>query len=294
MRRSLVVSACALVAVPLLGLVPAASDAATPAVGPHPNAVTPRAKVPQPAHVVLVIFENKEVGSIIGSPDAPYINKLANGGADMTQSFAITHPSQPNYVALFSGSTQGLTDDSCPHTFSADNQANQLLTSGHTFESYAEDLPAVGSKVCTSGEYARKHAPWTNFSNVPDDVQQPYTSFPSDYSTLPDVSWVIPNLCDDMHDCSVATGDTWLKANLSAYATWAKKNNSLLIVTFDEDDSAGPNQIATIFYGQGVKPGKYSEHITHYTVLRTMEAMFGEPALGGAKSVKPITDIWKR
>lgn len=289
MRRSLVLGVCASLALApvLVSMSTAASGAAVPTQSRS------AAKVPRPAHVVLVVFENKEQQSVIGNPDAPYFNKLAATGASMTQSFGITHPSQPNYVALFSGSTQGLTDDTCPHTFSANNEANQLITAGDTFGSYAEDLPSVGSKVCLSGEYARKHAPWTNFSNVPDNTQQPYTAFPTDYSTLPDVSWVIPNLCDDMHDCSIATGDTWLKANLGAYAKWAKKNNSLLIVTFDEDDSLGDNQIATIFYGAKVVTGSYDEHITHYTVLRTIEAMYGLKALGGAKQVQPITDIWK-
>ena len=251
-----------------------------------------QAGVPRPDHVVVVVFENKKVGSIIGSPDAPYFNQLAAGGANMTQSYAITHPSEPNYVALFSGSTHGVTDDACTYNFKANNQAHQMLQAGFTFMSYAEDLPSQGSKVCTSGKYARKHAPWVSFKNVPAQVQQPFTSFPSDYTQLPDVSWVIPNLCSDMHDCSVATGDTWLKNNLGAYASWALNHNSLLIVTFDEDDSSGPNQIATIFYGGNVVPGTYSEHITHYSVLRTMEDMYGLSHLLQAKKAKSITDIW--
>jgi phospholipase C len=251
-------------------------------------------KIPRPDHVVVVVFENKEEGSVIGSPDAPYINSLADGGALMTQSYGVTHPSQPNYLALFSGSTQGVVDDSCPHTFKSNNQAHEMLKAGYTFVSYSEGLPSPGSLACTSGKYARKHAPWTNFPNVPADDQQPFTSFPSEYSQLPDVSWVIPDLCDDMHDCSIATGDTWMQNNLGGYASWAMTHNSLLILTFDEDDSKGTNQIATIFYGQPVKQGTYDEHITHYTVLRTMEAMYGVPALANAKKLKPIKDIWRR
>jgi phosphatidylinositol-3-phosphatase len=248
--------------------------------------------VPRPDHVVVVVLENEEAGSIIGSPDAPYINTLVAGGASMTRSFAVGHPSQPNYIALFSGSTHRVEDDACTHTFGADNQASEMLAAGFTFMSYAEDLPAAGSTVCTSGEYARKHAPWTDFTNVPARVQQPYTSFPSDYSTLPDVSWVVPNLCHDMHSCSVATGDAWVRAHLGSYARWALRHDSLLVLTFDEDDKAGDNRIATVFYGGPVAPGSYDEHITHYNVLRTMEDMYGVPRLGKARKAKPITDIW--
>jgi hypothetical protein len=95
-----------------------------------------------------------------------------------------------------------------------------------------------------------------------------------------------------MHDCSIGTGNTWLKNNLDAYAQWAKNNNSLLIVTFDEDNSLSLNHIYTTFAGAHVKTGAYSEKITHYTVLRTIESAYGLSALGGAASVSPITDVW--
>src|SRR6476469_5733778 len=122
------------------------------------------ATVPRPDHVVLVMFENKKYSQINGSSSAPYLNSLAGQGAKFSQSFAITHPSQPNYIALFSGSTQGVTDDSCPtRQFTAPNLGSQLLGAGLTFTGYSEDLPAVGSLVDTGGpidsvgdpEYAR-------------------------------------------------------------------------------------------------------------------------------------------
>jgi hypothetical protein len=270
------------------------SAAAMPAYDRLPAGDSPglAAKPPRFDHVLLVVFENKKQGSIIGNPDAPYFNQLADGGASFTHSYAVTHPSQPNYLALFSGSTQGIIDDSCPHTFPGNNQAAELIKAGFTFTSYSEDLPAAGSKVCLSGKYARKHAPWANFPNVPDADQQPDTSFPSDYSQLPDVSWVIPNLCDDMHDCSIALGDSWLESHLGGYAAWAKDNNSLLIITFDEDDRTAGNQIATIFYGAHVKVGSYGVHITHYSVLRTIEDMYGVPRLGQARDADTITNVW--
>jgi hypothetical protein len=238
-------------------------------------------------------MENHSYNEIIGSPSAPYINSLASGGAKFTQSFAVTHPSEPNYLALFSGSTQGLINDSCPHTYSSRNLGQQLIGAGRTFIGYSESMPSDGYTGCISGQYARKHNPWVNFTNVPSSSNLRFSRFPTNYSTLPSVSFVIPNLCSDMHDCGISTGDTWLKNNINGYALWAKANNSLLVLTFDEDDSSQRNQIATVFYGQHVKVGSYSEHITHYNVLRTVEDAFSLPCAANSCSATPITDIWQ-
>jgi len=258
--------------------------------------VNPAVSIPRYDHVVVVIEENTSESTIIGNTtQAPYINSLASAGANFTQSFAVTHPSQPNYLALFSGSTQGVTDDTCPQSFAANNLGNQLITAGFTFAGYSETMPSDGYTGCTSGTsgYARKHNPWSDFTDLAASTNKAYTSLPTDFTTLPTLSFVIPNLCDDMHDCSVTTGDTWLKNNLDAYVTWAKTHNSLLIVTWDEDDSTtSANQIATIFVGANVKAGNYAETINHYSVLRTLETMYGLSALGNAASATPITDVW--
>ena len=118
--------------------------------------------VPRPDHVVVAVFENKKANSIFGSASAPYINSLANAGAKFTQSFAIEHPSEPNSLDLFSGANQGVTDDSCPHTFNTDNEGAQLIAAGLSFTGYSEGLPTSNPTVCTSGNYARKHNPWVN------------------------------------------------------------------------------------------------------------------------------------
>jgi hypothetical protein len=256
--------------------------------------------LPRPDHVLIVMMENTGYSSIIGSSSAPYINSVAAGGASFTDSHGVTHPSQPNYLALFSGSQQGVTDDTCPvGPFTVPNLASQLIAAGFTFGAYSEDLNAAGSTVCTTGNYARKHDPWVDFTNVPMAVQQPWSvqapitgGFPTDYSTLPTVSFVVPNLCDDMHSCSISTGDTWLKNKLDGYAQWAQSHNSLFIIDWDEDNMTSPNQIATIFAGPMVKAGTYSEHIDHYNVLRTIEDMYGLTPLQNAATATPITDVW--
>lgn len=251
-------------------------------------------QTPRFARVVVVIEENHAVSSIIGNKAAPFVNALAAGGALMTQSFGVTHPSQPNYLALFAGDTFGVNSNTCPLDLgAAPNLASGLIAAGYTFGGYAEGLPAVGSPVCAAGPYARKHVPWVNFTNVPPSASMPLSAFTGDGS-LPTVSFVVPDLGDDMHDGSIASADTWLSAHLSGYANWAKANNSLLIVTWDEDDDSADNRIATIFYGAGVRPGRYDQPISHYNVLSTIQESYGLPKTGLAASAPPVTGIWTR
>ncbi|MFD8706751.1 alkaline phosphatase family protein [Kitasatospora sp. NPDC059648] len=255
------------------------------------------AGLPTPDHVIVVVMENHAYSQIIGSSSAPYLNNtLKAGGASLTQSFAITHPSEPNYYALFSGSTQGRVDDSCVAVggFQAPNLASEVLAAGKTWASYNESLPGQGSTVCSSGNYAQKHNPWFGFGNVPLSSAKTFAQFPTDYTTLPDVSFVIPNLCSDMHDCSISTGDTWIKNNLGAYATWAQSHNSLLVVTFDEDNSLSGNRIPTLLYGAHVTPGSSSATTyNHYNVLRTLEDLSGASGhAGNAATATDITGIW--
>jgi phosphatidylinositol-3-phosphatase len=252
------------------------------------------AAVPTPAHVVIVVEENRSQSDIIGNTSAPYINQLGANGAMMSQSFAEVHPSEPNYYALFAGNTL-VKDNVCPvNAGDTPSLGSELLAAGYTFVGFAESLPAVGSTECKAGKYARKHVPWVSFTNIPGSYSLPFSAFPapSNYASLPTVAFVTPNLDNDMHDGSIAQGDTWLYQNLSQYAEWAKANNSLLILTWDEDDNTSRNQIPTVIYGANVRPGAYSEPISHYNVLSTLEQMYGLPKLGYATRAPAITDIW--
>lgn len=262
----------------------ASSLATSPAIAPG---------APRPDHVVVVVMENHSAADISGNGQAPYINALAARGALFTRSFAVAHPSEPNYLALFSGSTQGVTSDACPLSLTGTNLAAELAQAGGTFAGYSEGLPAVGDPVCSSGTYARKHAPWVNFPSLPTTVHQPFTAFPSDFAALPTVSFVIPDLDHDMHDGSVATGDTWLAEQLGPYATWAQGHNSMLVLTFDEDDRSRDNQITTIIVGAHVRAGRYDEHLDHYRLLATLKALAG---LGSSEpgALQPVTDAWTR
>ena len=249
--------------------------------------------VPRFAHIVVVILENHAYSQIVDASDAPFLHALAASGAVMTQSYAITHPSQPNYLALFSGSTQGLTDDSCPHSYGGPNLASALTAAGRIFVGYADSLPSVGFTGCSNGPYARKHNPWVDFPALPASINQPMTAFPSNFADLPDVSFVVPNLDHDMHDGSISQADQWLQTHLGEYVRWAAGHDSLLIVTADEDDDAHGNRIPTIFAGAHVRPGPSAVRIDHYALLRTLLAGFGLSAVGQATNARPITAIWK-
>ena len=249
--------------------------------------------LPRPDHVVIVIEENRTFAEIQRAHPS-YITSLEQSGALFTNSHAITHPSQPNYLALFSGSTQGVFDYFTPtQQFAGPDLGSELIAAGFTFAGYSEGLPSVGYTGSAGRNYARWHNPWVNFSDLPASTNRPFSSFPTDFNNLPTVSFVIPNLKNDMHDGSIKKGDAWLRRNIDPYAQWARTHNSLLIVTWDENDFIAPeNQIPTIFVGPMVTSGQYSENIDHYNVLRTIEDMYGLSAAGASASATAITDVF--
>jgi phosphatidylinositol-3-phosphatase len=294
-RAGTVLGAAVTAALSLAAGGPAAAHAqaqATVSVRPA-RAGVQAAQIPRYSHIVVVIEENKPYAQIIGNTSqAPYINSLAAGGALFTQSYGVTYPSQPNYLALFAGSTFGVTTDNCPQTFSAANLGSELRAAGLTYSSYSESMPRQGYKGCKSGEYVRKHNPAPDFSNLPGKVNKTFAQFPTSYGMLPRVAFVAPNLLDDMHSASIAAGDSWLQANMNGYVQWAQTHNSLLILTWDTDNTKSGNHIATLFVGANIVPGQYSETINHYNVLRTIEQAYGLPYAGQSASAAPITDVF--
>ena len=249
--------------------------------------------LPRPAHVVVVWEENKAFGQIVGNPHAPYINRLARHGALMARAFGVTHPSEPNYLAFFSGSTHGLHDDDCPYRFHGPNLATRLTAAGYSFKLYAEGLPHAGDATCGHGEYARKHNAAADYPGLAAAASVPFRRFPHRFSKLPTVSWVIPDLVHDMHSASVAAGDRWLKKHIGPYVRWARHHDSLLIIAWDEDDYRHHNHIPLILVGPMVRPGRYRQAVSHYSVLRTLEAMYRLKPIGQSARAVPITKIWK-
>jgi hypothetical protein len=227
-----------------------------------------------PDHIVVVLEENHGYLQIIGNPDAAYINSLAAIGMLFTNYHAVGHPSQPNYFALFSGSTQGATGDGEYLFPNTPTLGGELQHAGYSFVGYAE-APAD-----------RDHTPWVSFGDS-QWASQSFSQFPTDHSALPTVSFVSPNSQNNMHDGTIAQGDQWLKANLSAYASWAMSHNSLLIVTFDEDQGTRNNQVATIVVGAGVAAGRSANRVDHFALLHTIEVFYHLPPLG-ASELAPV------
>lgn len=258
-----------------------------------PLACAAEQPLPRPDHIVIVVEENRAFSQIIGNPDAPYINALARRGVLFTHSYGITHPSQPNYLALFSGSTQGISSNACPLNLSGENLASALLQRKLSFAGYFESMPEAGYLGCSHGAYKRKHNPVANWQAL-SAYNLPYSQFPQDYTQLPTVALVVPDQLGDMHDSSIAEGDAWLAQEIEPYVQWALTHNSLLIVTWDEDDGSSDNRIATLMVGAMVKPGTSSQRINHYTLLRTLSEMYGLPVLSESRHEKPISGIWRK
>jgi arylsulfatase A-like enzyme len=268
------------------------------------------AALPHPDHVVIVVEENKDYGTIFNDPAevpgfvpitgpsqvanaSPYIHRLARRGANLTDFHAETNPSQPNYLAMFSGSTQGVGSDAIPRQlFPGPSLGGALRAVGLTFAGYSEDLPGPGFMGETSGDYARKHNPWSDFADVPPEDNLPFSSFPHDFARLPTVSFVVPNQVNDMHSGTIRQADLWLFDHLRRYERWARRHNSLMVVTWDEG-SGGANHIPTVVTGAGVRRGNVGGFANHYDLLRTIEDVYGLPHLGASADAKPLTDVFR-
>jgi hypothetical protein len=232
--------------------------------------------VPAYDHIVVVMMENHDYSEIIGNTQAPYINGLAAGGALLSNYTAITHPSEPNYFALYAGSTFGVTDDNA-HSEPDPTLATILQGAGKTFTGYIE--PASPAK----------HNPWESFPEG-FTVERDFSTFPTgnNFASLPSVSFVVPDQNDDMHDGTIQQGDTWLQTNIDSYAQWAKTHNSLLIVVWDEGDVSPNDQVASIFYGAHVVAGSYDTAYNHYNLSSTILAAFNLTGPNNAATASAI------
>jgi acid phosphatase len=239
----------------------------------------------------------------------PYAMSLMAQGATCNRSFGVAHPSQPNYFALFAGSTLGVTTDACPapgSPFSAENLAHACVTAGKTWRAYSENLPTAGATGCSydgsvsTGLYTRKHDPWTYFTNVDHQNERPYSDLAADIAAnaLPNLVYVVPNNCHNGHNsstpgCGAADADYWLSQNVPQILN-ALGPNGLFVLTWDEDDNASGNRILTVFVGPHVQPGVVSNvSVSHYTMVRTWCDALGVPPMNLAVNENPIDNVWQ-
>ena len=252
-------------------------------------------------HVFVVTEENTDYASVIGSSAMPYLNQLAQQYGLATQYYANTHPSIGNYFMLATG--QIITnDDSYSTVVTVDNVVRELVAAGKTWKSYAEDLPSVGYTGPSTGNYARKHNVFALLSDVASDATQrqnlvPFTQFATDLGngTLPAFANIVPNLCNDAHDCSLATADGWLQTNIDPLLQSATfRQDGLLIIVFDEssgDDTNGGGRVVWIAVGPKVKSGYQSvTPYQHQSTLRLILEGLGVTELPGAAASAPNMD----
>lgn len=253
--------------------------------------------VPRLTHVVVVMLENKAAGEVIGSPEAPYLNALARRGALLGSYHGVAHPSLPNYLALVSGTTGGIASDCTTCSLDARSLADTL---GSGWRAYAEDLPRPGWEGGGSGDYAKKHDPFLYFRSVAASASRrdrvvPLTRLAADlaHRRLPRFALVVPNLCHDMHDCAVASGDRWLAGFLPPLLRSPALAGGAVFVVFDESDAAG-NHVPALVVGPAVRPhSRFSSPTDHYGLLRTVEQALGLPLLGRSRGAQAIGGIWR-
>ncbi|MBV9214277.1 MAG: hypothetical protein JOZ25_11605 [Actinobacteria bacterium] len=235
-------------------------------------------------HVVWIVMENHAYGEVIGSGDAPYINRLAHRCGLATNYRAVTHPSLPNYVAMTSGGTHGIGDDA-PPSVDAISSPSIFSQLGGGWRAYAESMPGR-CRRSDSGEYAVRHNPATYFTSLDAICSRHDRPLPRS-PTLKRFTFVTPNLCDDMHDCSTATGDRWLQGFVPKLLRLRDYRNgsTAIFITWDEDDGTPGNRVPLLVLARSVPHrARSGVYYTHYSLLRTTEEMLGLAPLGRAGS----------
>jgi hypothetical protein len=255
------------------------------------------AAVPPSNHVVLLVEENHSYSSVINNPAMPYLNSLAKSYSLLTNYYANTHYSIPNYMMMTTGQI-ATTNDNYTGTISVDNIARELLLSGKTWKSYAESLPYTGFLGLYSGEYVKRHNPLAYFTDVANSSVERqrlvrFTQFPKDLASgaLPNFSFIAPNLLHDAHNGTLAAADAWLKQHIAPLLNNAEfKKDGILIIVFEEsftsDTAHGGGHVAAIVVGPHVKRGfRSTQFFQHQSILTTvLDAVGTAPDPGAAVS----------
>jgi hypothetical protein len=315
---SIVVGACAggnATATPQLPSAPGASTpiptlepfgsgiSAAPFTAPSTASSTPGSGLPAFKHIYLIILENREYSSIVGSSAAPYINSLTARYGQASNLYAETHPSEPNYIALTSGGLQGTNSDGA-YNLGVANVFDQIEASGRTWHVYAQSYPggcylgssagAVADGPGAPGDYARKHNPAISYTSISGNPARcaNITTLAGFDSAAADFEMIVPNQINDMHSSSVGAGDAFLKEFVPQITGSPAFADSVLFITWDEGSSNlnGGGHIATIVVSPKMTPrSRFDGAATHYSVLRTIELAWGMPLLGEAQKASTIS-----
>ena len=259
--------------------------------------------IPRFEHVIVVVLENKSQRDVLGNRSAPYFNSLAARYAVLSHYGGVSHPSLPNYLALVSGSTHGIHSDCTTCLVGGRSIADTLEQAHLSWKGYAEGLPRAGYTGGSAGRYAKKHMPFLYFRDIVSSRARrahvvPLTQLSRDLARgrLPTFALVAPDLCHDMHDCSVATGDAWLHRFLPPVLRSPALARSAIFVVTDEPRGLAPpsDPVPALALGPLVRAGsRYSAKTSHYGLLSTIEGSLGLPRLGASAKSAPISGIWR-
>ena len=273
-------------------------------IGPNNTDPAPRKAIPVIDHVVIIVEENRSLASLIGSDKAPYINKIADEGAIATNYRSVT---KNPYIALTSAASTNISNSCDPQQAKCQtkvaNITDEIEASGRTWKMFAESMPTSCGFKNTS-KYAVRHNPFMYYPSISADTGQcssqivPYSALKDDLanSTLPNYVFISPNVCNDMHSCSTSKGDKWLSQNVPTILSSSAftKKNSLLVITWDEGTKTD-SKVLTIFLGPAAKSNYLSnEPHTHYSVLKTIEYLWGlKPLTKNDKNALSMEDMLK-
>jgi phosphatidylinositol-3-phosphatase len=274
-------AACA----PAAGPTPSTGALATPTatlVSPQPATATAR-PASQPVRVAVIVMENHGFDEVVG---LPYIRTLASAAATLTNYHGSSHPSLPNYLALTSGTTWGVSDDGY-HVLPEQDIGDQLTAAGIRWRAYMEGMSA-DCRV-NGGGYAVKHDPFAYYGGRCQSSVVPYSAMATDLAgpVPPRLLWITPNLCHDMHDCSPAVGDAWLRSTVPSIVDSPAMSNGVVFITWDENDGAVGNQVLTLVLGSS-RPVSPAHLYSHPSLLASVEDLLGLPRLAATSGVSAI------
>jgi phosphatidylinositol-3-phosphatase len=297
---------------PMLG--PVVVHATAPTPGPLPTLSAEEANIPAFNHIIMIMFENQDFQGVIGNQEMPVFNRLADQNVLLTNYYAVVHPSLPNYIALMGGDTFGITSDCTDCFINQPSLPDLIEASGRTWKTYQEDLPSP-CFVGNSGNYKQKHNPFIYFDpirNDPERCQSSIVSLNELYTDLaanqlPNFAFIMPNICNSAHSCSLATADKWLGELMDKLqSSPALGTNYLIDVSFEESKSdnssccglptSAGGRVAAILISPQAKPGmKVETPLSHYSLLKTISIAWKLPELGysALSSTPAITSPWQ-
>jgi hypothetical protein len=278
------------------------------AVVASPVSAAPAAssRIPSFAHIYLIVMENHEYSSIVGTSRAPFINGLIHRYGLAGNYFAVTHPSQPNYLALFGGATFDVHDDAV-HRLARPNLVDRLEAGGRSWHVYAQDVPGPCATLAShrggrdldgaGGSYVRKHEPAISFRDIASRPKRcaRITHLASFDPAAANFELIVPNMINDMHDGTIAQGDAFLRDFVPRITTSPAFSNSLLLITWDEGSTSrrGGGKVATIVVASSVVAGfRSTVRHDHFSLLRTIEDAWGLTCLKRSCSANNLHEFF--